>query len=37
VESAELDYFLDSLQTTLAKGLPYLLRKFIQDRVMARW
>lgn len=37
VESAELDYFLDSLQTTLAKGLPYLLRKFIQDRLMARW
>jgi len=37
VEPAELHYFLDSLDSTLAKGLPNLLTKFARDRVVARW
>ncbi|GHJ39688.1 aspartate aminotransferase family protein [Streptomyces sp. TS71-3] len=37
MEPAEVDYFLTSLDATLAKGLPSLLTKFARDRVLARW
>jgi putrescine aminotransferase len=36
-DQADVEYFLDALQATLAKGLPTLLGKFLKDRVLARW
>ncbi len=37
MEPAELHYFLENLDKTLAKGLAQLLTKFLRDRVLARW
>ncbi len=37
MEPEQLHYFLESLEATLAKGLPQLLTKFLRDRVLARW
>jgi putrescine aminotransferase len=37
VTPAEVEYFLDSLDATLAKGLPRLLARFVKEKVMPRW
>ncbi|HEX6467974.1 MAG TPA: aminotransferase class III-fold pyridoxal phosphate-dependent enzyme [Streptosporangiaceae bacterium] len=36
-EPADIEYFLDSLDTTLAKGLPKLLGRFVKEKVGSRW
>lgn len=37
VTPAEVEYFVDSLDAVLAKGLPRLLVRFVRERVMPRW
>ena len=34
---AEVEYFLDALDETLAKGLPRLLTSFVREKVTSRW
>ncbi|GAA4094996.1 aspartate aminotransferase family protein [Actinomadura miaoliensis] len=36
-ETEDLEYFLDSLDKTLAKGLPRLLTTFVREKVSALW
>jgi putrescine aminotransferase len=36
-EPADVEYFLDSLDRTLAKGLPRLLGRFVKEKVGSRW
>jgi putrescine aminotransferase len=36
-EPDDLEYFLDSLDKTLAKGLPRLLTTFVREKVSALW
>jgi putrescine aminotransferase len=37
VTPSDVEYFLDSLDATLAKGLPRLLARFVRERVVPRW
>jgi len=37
VEPADVEYFVDSLDATLAKGLPRLLTRFVREKVAPRW
>jgi putrescine aminotransferase len=37
VGPTEVEYFLDSLEATLATGLPRLLARFIREKVAPRW
>jgi putrescine aminotransferase len=37
VGPAEIEYFLESLDATLAKGLPRLLTSFVREKVGASW
>lgn len=37
VEPAEVELFIDSLDATLAKGLPRLLTRFVREKVAPRW
>ncbi|MFC7387234.1 aspartate aminotransferase family protein [Sphaerisporangium rhizosphaerae] len=37
VEPEDLEYFLDCLDKTLAKGLPRLLARFVREKVGSRW
>lgn len=37
IEPEDLDYFLESLDKTLAKGLPRLLARFVREKVGSRW
>jgi putrescine aminotransferase len=37
VEPADVEYFVDSLDATLAKGLPRLLTRFVKEKVAPRW
>ncbi|MER7836892.1 aminotransferase class III-fold pyridoxal phosphate-dependent enzyme [Streptomyces sp. NPDC096040] len=37
VEQPELERFLEALDQTLAKGLPRLLTKFVQEKVSSLW
>jgi putrescine aminotransferase len=34
---AEVEYFLDALDATLAKGLPRLLTGFVREKVTSKW
>jgi putrescine aminotransferase len=36
-ESADVEYFLDALDKTLAKGLSRLLGRFVREKVAPRW
>jgi putrescine aminotransferase len=36
-EPADIEFFLDSLDKTLAKGLPRLLGRFVREKVAPRW
>ncbi len=36
-EPKDIEYFLDGLDKTLAKGLPRLLSRFVQEKVGSRW
>jgi putrescine aminotransferase len=37
VEPADVEFFVDSLDATLAKGLPRLLTRFVKEKVAPRW
>jgi putrescine aminotransferase len=37
IEPAELEYFLDALEATLARGLPRLLTAFVREKAGATW
>jgi putrescine aminotransferase len=37
VTPAEVEYFVDSLDATLAKGLPRLLARFVREKVVPTW
>jgi len=37
VSPGDVEYFLDSLDATLAKGLPRLLTRFVREKVAPRW
>lgn len=37
IEPAEVERFIDSLDATLAKGLPRLLTRFVREKVAPRW
>ncbi|MEU6409274.1 aminotransferase class III-fold pyridoxal phosphate-dependent enzyme [Microbispora sp. NPDC046933] len=37
IEAEDVEYFLDGLDKTLAKGLPRLLGRFVRDKVGSRW
>ncbi|GAA2837321.1 aspartate aminotransferase family protein [Nonomuraea rubra] len=37
IEPEDVEYFLDSLDRTLAKGLPRLLAGFVREKVGSRW
>lgn len=37
IEPEDVEYFLDSLDKTLAKGLPRLLARFVREKVGSRW
>jgi putrescine aminotransferase len=37
VEPADVEFFVDSLNATLAKGLPRLLTRFVREKVAPRW
>lgn len=37
VEPADVEFFVDSLDATLAKGLPRLLTRFVREKVAPRW
>ncbi|MBB5134565.1 putrescine aminotransferase [Thermocatellispora tengchongensis] len=37
IEPDDVEYFLDGLDKTLAKGLPRLLGRFVREKVGSRW
>ncbi len=37
IEPAEVELFVDSLDVTLAEGLPRLLTRFVREKVVPRW